>query len=78
VRKMARSNRSGRAEPCRRPYLKVCCDCATMVAPCVTSLWTAVFWVVTACNLMGGYQRFGRTNRFHILKQKPTIKNLFL
>jgi hypothetical protein len=29
-------------------------------------MWMAVFWFVTPCNLVGGYQRFGRTYCHHL------------
>lgn len=26
-------------------------------------MWTVISWVMTTCNLVGGYQRFGEMNR---------------
>jgi hypothetical protein len=39
-------------------------------------IWTVVFWVVTPCNLVGGYQRFGGTYRAH-LQGICTFSNLW-
>lgn len=35
------------------------------------------FWRTTSCGLVGGYQRFGRANRFH-LQEYNLHYNVFL
>jgi hypothetical protein len=34
----------------------------------VVEIWIVVFWVVTPCSIVGGYQPFRRTYRLHFKK----------
>jgi hypothetical protein len=42
----------------------------------ILQLSVVVFWVVTPCDLIGGYQRFGGTYRLHLHIQNFGVHNI--